>query len=53
MVLIAALFLALLVLATTFAALAPVYQRIGDAVHPVRAGDVIACPPGGPRRSRP
>lgn len=22
--------------------------RIGDAVHPVRAGDVIACPPGGP-----
>lgn len=33
MVLIAALFLALLVLATTFAALAPVYQRIGDAVH--------------------
>ena len=22
--------------------------RLGDAVHPVRAGDVIACPPGGP-----
>ena len=22
--------------------------RIGDAVHPIRAGDVIACPPGGP-----
>lgn len=22
--------------------------RIGDAVHAVRAGDVIACPPGGP-----
>jgi uncharacterized cupin superfamily protein len=22
--------------------------RIGDAVHPVRAGDVIACPAGGP-----
>lgn len=22
--------------------------RIGDAVHPVRAGDVIACAPGGP-----
>ncbi|WP_116136744.1 cupin domain-containing protein [Trinickia diaoshuihuensis] len=21
--------------------------RIGDAVHPIRAGDVIACPPGG------
>ena len=21
---------------------------LGDAVHPVRAGDVIACPPGGP-----
>lgn len=22
--------------------------RIGGAVHPIRAGDVIACPPGGP-----
>lgn len=22
--------------------------RLGDAVHPVREGDVIACPPGGP-----
>lgn len=22
--------------------------RLGDTVHPVRAGDVIACPPGGP-----
>jgi uncharacterized cupin superfamily protein len=22
--------------------------RLGDATHPVRAGDVIACPPGGP-----
>ena len=22
--------------------------RIGDATHPLRAGDVIACPPGGP-----
>ena len=33
LILIAALFLALLVLATTFAALAPVYRRIGDAVH--------------------
>jgi len=22
--------------------------RIGDATHPVRAGDIIACPPGGP-----
>lgn len=22
--------------------------RIGDAVYPIRAGDVIACPPGGP-----
>lgn len=22
--------------------------RIGDATYPVRAGDVIACPPGGP-----
>ncbi len=33
MVLIAALFLALLVLVTTFAALAPVYRRLGDAVH--------------------
>jgi uncharacterized cupin superfamily protein len=22
--------------------------RIGEAVHPIRAGDVIACPPGGP-----
>jgi len=22
--------------------------RLGDAVHPVRAGDVIACPTGGP-----
>src|SRR5262249_51323038 len=22
--------------------------RIGKAVHPIRAGDVIACPPGGP-----
>jgi uncharacterized cupin superfamily protein len=22
--------------------------RIGDARHPIRAGDVIACPPGGP-----
>lgn len=33
MILIAAFFLALLVLATTFAALAPVYRRIGDAVH--------------------
>jgi uncharacterized cupin superfamily protein len=22
--------------------------RLGDAMHPVRAGDVIACPPGGP-----
>jgi uncharacterized cupin superfamily protein len=22
--------------------------RIGDAVHAIRAGDVIACPPGGP-----
>mgnify|MGYP003594904437 CR=1 FL=1 len=33
LILIAALFLALLVLATTFAALAPVYQSIGDAVH--------------------
>jgi uncharacterized cupin superfamily protein len=21
--------------------------RIGEAVHPIRAGDVIACPPGG------
>lgn len=21
--------------------------RIGDAVYPIRAGDVIACPPGG------
>jgi uncharacterized cupin superfamily protein len=21
--------------------------RIGDTVHPIRAGDVIACPPGG------
>jgi len=21
--------------------------RIGDAVHPIRAGDIIACPPGG------
>jgi uncharacterized cupin superfamily protein len=23
--------------------------RVGDARHPIRAGDVIACPPGGPR----
>ncbi len=22
--------------------------RVGDARHPIRAGDVIACPPGGP-----
>jgi len=22
--------------------------RLGDATHPIRAGDVIACPPGGP-----
>jgi uncharacterized cupin superfamily protein len=22
--------------------------RLGEATHPVRAGDVIACPPGGP-----
>jgi len=22
--------------------------RYGDATHPVRAGDIIACPPGGP-----
>ena len=22
--------------------------RLGDATHPVRAGDIIACPPGGP-----
>jgi len=22
--------------------------RIGDATHPIRQGDVIACPPGGP-----
>lgn len=22
--------------------------RLGDAMHPVRTGDVIACPPGGP-----
>lgn len=22
--------------------------RIGTAVHPLRAGDVVACPPGGP-----
>lgn len=22
--------------------------RLGDAAHPVRAGEVIACPPGGP-----
>jgi uncharacterized cupin superfamily protein len=22
--------------------------RMGEAIHPVRAGDVIACPPGGP-----
>ncbi|WP_206951122.1 cupin domain-containing protein [Trinickia acidisoli] len=22
--------------------------RIGEAVYPIRAGDVIACPPGGP-----
>jgi uncharacterized cupin superfamily protein len=22
--------------------------RIGDALHPIRAGDVIGCPPGGP-----
>ena len=22
--------------------------RVGDATHPVRAGDIIACPPGGP-----
>jgi uncharacterized cupin superfamily protein len=22
--------------------------HIGDATHPVRAGDIIACPPGGP-----
>ncbi|WP_075793239.1 cupin domain-containing protein [Massilia putida] len=21
--------------------------RLGDAVHPIRAGDIIACPPGG------
>ncbi len=33
MVLIAAAILALLVLATTFAALAPLYSSIGDAVH--------------------
>jgi hypothetical protein len=33
MFLIAALFLALLVLVATFAALAPVYRRLGDAVH--------------------
>jgi uncharacterized cupin superfamily protein len=23
--------------------------RIGDARHPLRAGDVLACPPGGPQ----
>lgn len=23
--------------------------RVGDARHPIRAGDVIACPPGGPQ----
>src|SRR5215475_6432998 len=22
--------------------------RIGDAIHPIRQGDFIACPPGGP-----
>jgi uncharacterized cupin superfamily protein len=22
--------------------------RIGDAIHPIRSGDFIACPPGGP-----
>jgi len=22
--------------------------RYGDARHPIRAGDIIACPPGGP-----
>jgi len=22
--------------------------RLGDATHPVRAGDIVACPPGGP-----
>lgn len=22
--------------------------RLGDAVHPIRTGDIIACPPGGP-----
>jgi hypothetical protein len=22
--------------------------RFGDALHPIRAGDIIACPPGGP-----
>lgn len=22
--------------------------RVGDAVHPLRPGDVVACPPGGP-----
>ncbi len=22
--------------------------KLGDATHPIRAGDVIACPPGGP-----
>jgi uncharacterized cupin superfamily protein len=22
--------------------------RLGEATHPVRAGDIIACPPGGP-----
>jgi len=22
--------------------------RLGDARHPIRAGDIVACPPGGP-----
>lgn len=26
--------------------------NVGDAVHPIRAGDVIACPPGGPQTAR-